>query len=230
MVTDARVERGMAAQLELRLRRLSAGESHLGWKMGFGTAAARERLQTDAPLVGFLTRQVAVESGSEVSVQGWGNPVLEPEIAIHIGRDLPANPDRTAAADAIAALGPAIELADLDAPNADVEEILSGNIFNRHVLLGEPDTARQGGNATGISARASKNGEQVAATDQPEALTGDLVGIVQHLATLLAANGEALRAGDVVIAGSVVPGIQVASGDRVTVEIEPLGSLEVALT
>ena len=217
----------MAAQLELRRQRLDSGAKPLGWKIGFGSEAARVRLQTEAPLVGFLTSEALVQSGAEVAVSGWKNASLEPEIAIHIGHDLAGGQDVKTAADAIVGLGPAIELADLYSPDASVEEILSGNIFNRHVLLGRVDPSRVGGNCDGISARVFKNREEIAATDEPEALTGSLVQIVQHLRNLLAAAGERLRAGEVVIAGSVVPAIHVAPGDEVTVEIEPLGSLEV---
>ena len=38
-----------------------------------------------------------------------------------------------------------------------------------------------------------------------EALIGEMIGIVQHVAGTLAAYGEKLRAGDVIITGSIVP-------------------------
>src|SRR6266508_4470699 len=40
---------------------------------------------------------------------------------------------------AIASIGPAIELADVDFPPDDVEMILAGNIYNRYVILGSMD-------------------------------------------------------------------------------------------
>ena len=50
-----------------------------------------------APLVGFLTRNARVQSGGSVSFAGWSKPVVEPEIAVHIGRDVPAGADRDTA-------------------------------------------------------------------------------------------------------------------------------------
>ena len=41
---DARVIRGMRAQLELRRKRLAAGDAPLGWKVGFAAPAMLERL------------------------------------------------------------------------------------------------------------------------------------------------------------------------------------------
>jgi 2-keto-4-pentenoate hydratase len=46
---------------------------------------------------------------------------------------------------------------------------------------------------------------------------------------LLAACGERLRAGEVVITGSVVAPVPVAPGQRVVVELGPLGGLSVSL-
>jgi 2-keto-4-pentenoate hydratase len=53
---------------------------------------------------------------------------------------------------------------------------------------------------------------------------------VRLTAERLAAGGEHLRAGDVVITGSIVPPLNVAPGERITAEIEPLGSLTVAIS
>ncbi|MGA7490519.1 MAG: hypothetical protein WBW74_26660, partial [Xanthobacteraceae bacterium] len=132
---DARVVRGMRAQLELRRRRLDGGDAPLGWKVGFGAPAMLERLGIAGPLVGFLTRGARLRSGASISLAGWAKPVAEPEIAVHIGRDVPADADHEAAAAAIAGISPAIELADLTTPPEDPEHILSGNIYQRHVVL-----------------------------------------------------------------------------------------------
>jgi 2-keto-4-pentenoate hydratase len=53
------------------------------------------------------------------------------------------------------------------------------------------------------------------------------VAVLRALADTLEANGEALRAGDIVITGSVVPPIEVAPGQVLRAEISPLGSIEV---
>ena len=53
--------------------------------------------------------------------------------------------------------------------------------------------------------------------------------MVRLTAELLAASGERLRAGDVVITGSIVAPVKVASGESVTAEIDPLGSLTVVI-
>jgi 2-keto-4-pentenoate hydratase len=226
---DPRVERGLRAQLELRRRRLAEGDRPVGWKVAFGAPQSLELLCLGAPLVGFLTSRAVVEPGTTYSIAGWTKPALEAEIAVHMGRDLGAGASRSETEAAIASLGPAIELADIDRPLEELEAVLAENIFQRGVVLGRPDPARAGGDVTGIRARVAVDGEQVGATDDATALTGELIGVVAHVATLLAAFGETLRAGEVVIAGAVLPHVWPEPGQEVVVELEPLGRLAVRL-
>lgn len=226
---DPRIRGGMTAQLDRRQERLDAGESPLGWKVGFGAPAALERLAIEAPLVGFLTTGALLESGAMVSIAGWVTPVAEPEVAVHMGRDLPGGADLDTVRAAIAGVGPAIELADVDPPPDDVAVILAGNIYHRHVILGPPDPGRAGGRLDGLVARVSQNGAEVATTSDLEELPGELIGIVRHVADVLAACGEGLRAGEIIIGGSVVPPLPVAPSDEVVFELDPLPALSVRL-
>ena len=215
----------MLAQLTERRRRIEAGEAPLGWKLGMGVPAAMAKLGTDAPLVGYLLEPARVESGATVSLDGWSNPKLEPEIAVHLAADLAPGASREEAEAAIAGLGVAIELVDLDPDAAEPEAILAADIFQRHVLLGP---VSEGASATGVSARASKNGDEAASTGDATEATGDPVDLVLHVAAVVGAAGETLRAGEVVICGSVVPALDVAPGDTVEVQLDPLGSLSVS--
>ena len=222
---DPRVRRGLEAQLDLRRRRLAEGDRPLGWKVAFGAPQAMELLGLDGPLLGFLTSRALVDAGVPYSIAGWTKPAVEAEIAVHMDRDLGPGATRAETQAAIAALGPAIELADIDLPLDDLEAVLAGNIFQRGVLLGPPDSSRAGGNVAGIRARTVCDGVELGTTDDPEALTGELVGVVAQVASLLAAFDETLRAGEVVIAGAVLPHVWPVAGQRVEVELEPLGSL-----
>jgi 2-keto-4-pentenoate hydratase len=224
---DPRVVRGMAAELGHWRRRLAAGEGPLGWKVGFGAPAAMEKLSIKAPLVGFLTDRALLPSGAVVSLSGWTKPAAEAEIAVHIGRDLPGGASRAETREAIASLGPAIEIADVDFPPDDVERILAGNIYQRHVILGPCDASRAGCVLDGLTCRIVRGGSEYAKTTDPQALTGELVGIVRHVADLLAACGERLRAGQVIITGSITPPLWVEPGEALTFSLDPVGSVSV---
>ena len=169
-------------------------------------------------------------SGGSASVTGWTKAVLEPEIAVHLGSDLPGGAGEEAARDAIGALGAAFELADIDFPPDDPEAILVANVYQRAVVLGPASEAGARGSLAGVEGHVFRDGSEVAATSDPEEMTGDLIELVSYIADLLDAFGERLRAGDVVIAGTVVPALEVADGGEIHFDLGPLGSVDVTIT
>jgi 2-keto-4-pentenoate hydratase len=222
---DARVVRGMRAQLESRRKRLERGDAPLGWKVGFAAPDMLKRLGISGPLVGFLTRNALVRSGATVSLANWIKPVAEPEIAVHLGRDVPGGADHAAAEAAIAGISPAIELVDVTAPP---EEILTTNIYQRHVVLSGDAPARAGAAAHGLMCRVERRGREFARTDDPQANTGQWIDIVRHVAEVLAACGERLRSGEIIITGSVVPPLAIEPGeDAIAFEVDPIGAVTV---
>jgi 2-keto-4-pentenoate hydratase len=94
------------------------------------------------------------------------------------------------------------------------------------VILGDPGQVRGAGLA-GMRARVMKNGSEVADTADLETLTGEMGPILRHTAALLGEAGERLRAGEVVILGSVVPPIPLQPGDEITFELVPLPPISV---
>ena len=190
-------------------------------------------MRTTAPMVAYTLRSVFVPSGGIVSLKGWVKPVAEAEIAVHIGSDLDGEADDATVRAAIAALGPAIELIDVPSqPTAEtLEEVLATGMFQRHVVLGPTDTARAGGNVAGLKTRLSRNGDVIAQTEDPEANTGKIVDIVRYVAAMLAACGERLRAGEVIIAGSITAPVPLEITDRELVHaLDPIGAASVTFS
>jgi 2-keto-4-pentenoate hydratase len=227
-VSDERVSRGMRTLLAERRERIGAGERPLGWKVGFGSPANLARLRLSGPLVGFLTDRGLLEDPATCALAGWTNPVVEAEIAVHFAADVLGGATDAEAAAAIDGLGPAIELADIDPSRDDPEDILAANIFHRHVILGPVSTSVH--SAGGVRGRVFRNGIETAVAEDAEALPGPLLAVVRRVADVCAEHGERLRAGDVLIAGSVVPPQPAAPGDVFRVELSPLGALQVSFT
>lgn len=231
-VLDPRVLAGMKAQLAARATRLAAGAKPLGWKAGFGAPAALTSFKLAGPLVGFMLQDARVVPGHAVSVAGWTKPVAEPEIAVHLGADLADGRDRAAVAEAIAAIGPAIELADLDPPPQDVTQILAGNIFHRRVILGRADTSRARARLDDLAGHVTRRGERAGpiAGDALETNTGRILDVVAHIASTLAACGERLSRGEVIICGSVVPPLFLEPGeDGIAFALDGIGEVSVRL-
>ena len=222
------IKKGLTAQLAKRRARIAAGEKPLGWKVGLGAPAAMQRLGLSAPLTGFLMQRALLLSGSTVSFEGWTKPVAEPEICVRMASDLAGGATPESAAAVIKEILPAIELADFDPPptpnNLDV--VLEGDIYQRHVIL--CGNTRPGGGVAGLTSRVIRRGAEAARTTDPEALTGKLLGIVAHVANTLAAFGDKLSTGDVIIAGSITPPIMIEPDEvELTHAIDPIGSVSV---
>ena len=227
--TDHRIEQGMRRQFARLQERERAGARCVGWKVGFGAPAAMEKLGIAAPLVGFLLDSAVLDSGTTVSIASWTKPAAEPEIAIEIGRDVAPNASDDDIVNAIAAIGPAIELADVDGPLDDVEAILAGNIFQRHVIFGPRDTSRSGARLQGTKGHLLRSGEEIAVPQNLEANTGSLRVIARQVAQTLGTFGRQLHAGDVIIAGSVTPPQFLEASDRqLTWTLHPIGRVSVS--
>jgi len=200
------VERGTKALLTRRRELLAQGAEPIGWKIGFNVRATQERLGIDAPLAGFLTSNSLIEDD-------WDEyPVIvESEVGLELGSD----------GRSIAALLPALEVADTPDLDLPVEQILAGNIFHRAVAFGPRVETQEPG-----AARILVNGEEQHSV--PAERTGErLEAMIEAVAARLAEAGEQLQPGDRIITGIIAPPHEASPGDTVRLELESLGSVEV---
>jgi 2-keto-4-pentenoate hydratase len=225
-LSDPRIANGMRAQMELLKRQLDGGAKQIGWKVGLGAPAMQAKCGLTAPIVGFLLDRAELASGATISLAGWQKPAAEAEIAAYIGRDLPAGASREEVRRAIAALGPAIELADVNGPMDNVQAVLAGDIFQRHVILGPRDAMRSGARLDGLKGRVTQSGQNVPVPTDLEANIGEVVNIVRHVADIAAAVGGGLRAGQFIICGSLtVPMLLEPGASGVDFELAPIGAI-----
>src|SRR5581483_2541449 len=191
-VTDARLVRGVEAQLRSWRRLLAGGATRIGWKIGLNDPGVQRRLGLEGNVVGYLTDASLIAPGGRHSLAGGRMVCVEPEVAVHVGRDVPGDANRETARAAIAALGVAIEVIDVDRPFDDLEAIVAANIFHRAVMLGPPVPGASLANATG---RALHDGRALGAIDL-DAVADTLPELVRFVAHWLARAGQLLRVGD----------------------------------
>lgn len=220
----------MKRQCAARAELLAQGALHRGWKVGLTTAASRAVAGITDSLVGFLTASTELRDGAELAISGWERPMIEGELAIEISADVSPDADEREAQAAIGALAVAIEIVDLTLSLEQVEDLLAGDIFHRHFLVGAPITARAGGDATGIAVRAWLDDQPVAVEEDPCAVIGRPPDTVRLVARELAHDGLLLKAGDVILGGSAIPLTPVSPGQRLRVEATSLGELGVSFT
>ena len=206
------LSRGMAALLARRAAELDAGAAPVGWKIGFNTPAVQKHFGLSDPVVGYLTGTGVTPDGAAVDLTGWTAPAVEVEVAIRVD-------DRGE----LGGLAPALELVDLDLPFDDLEPILAGNVFQRGVVFGEE--------VPGVDPWAVKTAVTKAGAVLAEgSLAEDPATTLSFVRSFLASHGAALRPGDRIIAGSMVPPVTVAAGDSLHVTFGPLGELSITFT
>jgi 2-keto-4-pentenoate hydratase len=220
---DRRVRDGLSEQLESWRAELKGGARRVGWKIGLNVPEVQEQLGLREAVIGHLTSATQLDSGGEYPGGGAVELKAEPEAAIGVGRDVPADADAETAREAIAGLAAAIELVDVGRPPADVQSILAANIFHRAFVLGPSQAALP---AEGVEAEVTVNGEQRARASTPD----DYTEVVMLVARQLDTVGEQLREGDRIIGGSLTPQVEVAPGDQVVVGLGRLGRVEVRVT
>jgi 2-keto-4-pentenoate hydratase len=101
--------------------------------------------------------------------------------------------------DTVAGLAVALELVDVARPPDDLEGIVAGNVAHRALVLGPTRQAQ-----------------------------GDYDWVVRSAGEILAAAGERLEPGDLILSGSITHE-PAAPGDKPTAAVEDLGSVEVAI-
>jgi len=227
-LNDPRIAAGMRRQFAMRQQQFDAGAKQIGWKVGLGAPAALERCKLTKPVVGFLVDRAQLDSGAAVSLKGWTKPVAEIEIAAHIARDLPAGADDATVRAAIGALGPAIELADLDSAMDDIEGVLARDIWQRHVILGPKDSSRPGAKLEGLTGKLVRNGNDVPVPADLQVGTGAILDTVRHVADVTAALGDGLRAGQFIICGAITGPMFLEPGETgLDFTLDPIGAVSV---
>ena len=221
---DPRVEAGLRRQLEGWRNLLEGGAERVGGKIGLNPPPMQEKLGLDDPVIGFLTSASLEKPGASYSVGGMEKPLIEPEVAVTLRRDVEAGAEPDEALAAIESLGAAIELVDIPAPPepGGLEDTLAGNVFHRAVVLGP---TRQDAAVGGVEASVRVNGEE------RESAPGevDLAATIALVGDLLGSVGERLQAGDTIICGALTAPVPVAAGDSVEVELGPLGQVGLQL-
>ncbi len=188
---------------------MAGGAERVGWKIGLNIPEVQARLGLTEPVVGHLTSATRLEPGASYSHDDARDLRAEAEVAIQV-----------AEGGAISGYGAAIELVDVGRPpSTGIEEIVARNVFHRAFVLGPVHRERPMGEAQLLVGREVRD---------VAPLAGDFEASVAHVARHLAAVGERLEPGDVVIAGALAH-VPVNQGDEIAVAIGALGRLEVTI-
>ncbi|UMG92342.1 2-keto-4-pentenoate hydratase [Nocardioides sp. TF02-7] len=213
-------------------RRLAAGATIHGHKVGLSSRAMQEMMGVDEPDYGHLLSDMQVKEDVPVRVGEYCSPRVEVEVAFVLGSPLPGEgcteDDVLAATEAVA---PAIELIDSRIADWDIRigDTIADNASSAGYVLG-PDRVKPADvDLRSIEARLVRNGEQVA-SGRSDAVLGNPVTAVAWLARKFASFGVTLEAGHVVLPGSVHRAVDATPGDDFTATFDGLGSVHLSFT
>jgi 2-keto-4-pentenoate hydratase len=211
----------------VELLRREHGEA-TGYKVGLTSAAMQTFCGIDHPIAGVVLAKRVLASGATVRRADFGRLGLEFEIAVRIKSDIPvtAQTSKTIAPfiDGVCA---AIEVVDdraADYTGLDVRSLVADNSWNAGIVLSRfaatwPDLQT-------VPGMASKDGSPIG-----EGRGGDILGhpfnSVAWLHSQLASRGGGLKAGQVVMTGSVMKTVFPTEDASYRFELLGLGAVEV---
>jgi len=216
-----------AIQAEYARLRAAAGATLIGRKIGATSEAIQQQLGVGTPDYGHLFDDMVIADGGAVDLSELVAPMIEPEIAFRLGRPL-SGPGLELAdvLAAVTAVCPALEIIDSRIADWKIAfvDTVADNGSSARCVFGPEQTLDPGTDLSAEFVRLSQDGIEV--TSGPgTAVLGHPAAAVAWLANSLAEFGASLRAGDLVLSGSLTRATQLRSGSVYTAVFLNLGSV-----
>jgi 2-keto-4-pentenoate hydratase len=225
-----RLDLAEAYRLQDRLREalVARGERLAGWKAAFTNRIAQEANELTEPGCAFLLASGVLASRAEVPFARFHAPAVEAEIAFVMRRDL-AGPGVTAAGAATAVEGalPALELVDFRYSGTPTgTDVIAEGVYAVSIVLGGALTPITGLDLA-LEGLVYEHSGTLAATATAAEVLGNPLNSLAWVANHLGTRGLGLRAGDIVMTGSVSKLLRPKAGDTVRATYTRLGSTSV---
>jgi len=219
-------------RIQETLRDLLAADfgAPVGYKIGCTSAVMQHYLDIPHPCGGSVFAKGVHDSGVSLRHSDFVRVGVECEIAVRLGRDLaPSRAPFTAdaVADVIEAYLPAIEIVDdryADWQSIGAPTLVADDFFAAACVLGKPVARSAAPDLLAVAGRAIINGVEVSRGTGADVL-GHPHNALAWLANHLAADNKHLRAGEIVLTGSLVKTIWLNAGDSVLMELAGLGNV-----
>ena len=227
------IEDAYHVSLRMVNRRVESGESIIGKKIGVTSKAVQNMLNVHQPDFGYLTDCMVYGNGDEMPIsEQLIQPRAEGEIAFMLKRDLigpgVSNADVLRATEAVI---PCFEIVDSRIRDwkIKIQDTVADNASCGLFVLGDKAVDPRKVDLATAGMVVEKNGELLS-TGAGAAALGSPVNCVAWLANTLGSFGIPLKAGEVILSGSLVPLEPVVAGDFMRVEIGGIGSASVRFT
>ena len=196
-----------------------------GAKIATTTKVMQQLMGINHACGGAILARTIHPSPAKLRTVDFVNLRLESEIALQLGADLLASRapwTRETVAPAVAGAMPAFELIEdrhADYAKTEASSLIVENCWNGGVVIGTPKPIPVAA-LVGIAGRLTIGGKPVG-----EGKAEDPAATLAWLANHLAERGRDLKAGMVVITGSLIPTVSIAGGERAVFTVEGLGEI-----
>ena len=229
-VPDMSIADAYAVQQALMARRVAAGETIIGKKIGVTSQAVMDLLGVNQPDFGMLTDAMVYERGAEMPVAGLIQPKIEGEIAFVLKRDL-SGPGVTVADVMRATEGvmACLEVVDSRIRNWEIkiQDTVADNASCGAFLLGDRLVDPAGLDLYSTGMVLQRNG-RIVGTGAGAATMGSPAAAVAWLANTLGPLGISLKAGEVILSGALSGMVPVAAGDNFHMTLNGVDSCSVS--
>jgi 2-oxo-3-hexenedioate decarboxylase len=205
-------------------RRWARGERRVGYKMGLTSRAKMQQMGVAEIIWGRLTDAMRLEEGGQMSHARYTHPRVEPEIAYIIGKPLAGNVTLAEALAAVEAVAPAMEIIDSRYQNFKfaLADVIADNSSSSGFYLGS--WAKPATDVSNLGILMELNGRPVQ-IGSTAAILGNPLRSLVSAARLVAAVGESLMPGDIVLAGGATAAHALTPGDFVRTSFQKLGTV-----
>ncbi|HEV7878983.1 2-keto-4-pentenoate hydratase [Bradyrhizobium sp.] len=202
----------------------------VGYKIGCTSAVMQQYIGIPHPCGGGVFANGVHDSGVSLRHGDFLRVGVECEIAVRLARDLaPTGAAFTAdsVAPAVDAYHPAIEIVDdryADWRSIGAPTLVADDFFAAGCVLGAPVLRAAAPDLLQVTGRAAINGIEAGRGTGADVL-GHPLAALAWLANHLAGGGKQLRAGEIVLTGSLVKTLWLNAGDKAVMELSGLGSV-----
>ena len=205
-----------------------SGRTAIGRKIGLTAKSVQAQLGVDQPDYGVLFSDMQVENGQYLAPSKCLQPKAEAEIALILGEDLCApdtSPEDVAAATAYAVA--AIEIVDSRIADWKITfaDTVADNGSSGFFVLGTEKHKLETLDLYTCGMALEINGD-LASLGAGAACLGHPLNAAAWLASTLAARGEGLKKGDILLTGALGPMVALTPGDHVCAKIGGVGKCE----
>jgi 2-keto-4-pentenoate hydratase len=214
------------ANTEHRVR--EEGRRIVGCKIGLTAKAVQAQLGVDQPDFGMLFDDMGFGDAEAISMQGLHQPKIEAEVAFVLGRDLDMdNPGHADVIQAIDHVLPALEIVGSRVANWNIRfvDTVADNASSSAYVLGSTPKKLSDVDLRLCGMVMTRRGEPVS-SGAGAACLGNPLNAVVWLARTMAALGQPLRAGHLVLSGALGPMVALNAGDSFETRINGMGSVK----